>query len=241
LAGCGLVVVAVPPRHIPTVFAAVRRHAPATATVTDTASIKCAVADAARQLFGTDSGRIIGAHPMAGSEQTGANAARADLLPGQTCVLTESPGDAPTSRALVRALWQDWLGMRVVVMTPEAHDAAVASVSHLPHLTSSALVCAASALGGLELAAGGFRDTTRIAAGDPSLWTDIALHNAAALDTALAELQSRLAALRLALHQRDSHTLRQLLEAGRDNRLAWEASQADPRNVPSPPRPAARD
>jgi prephenate dehydrogenase len=161
---------------------------------------------------------FVGSHPLAGSEKRGPEHADADLFQGRVTVVTPGPrsDQAAVERAI--AFWQA-LGSRVVLMEPEEHDRALALTSHLPHLLASALA------GVLppelrQLAATGFRDTTRIAAGDPSLWTGIFLQNRAALLEALEELQGQLIEFQKALMTGDQPATDALLARGKRSRDA---------------------
>lgn len=172
-----LVVVAVPPRLLgPAVCEALDSWPQA--VVTDIGSVKVPALQLARER-GIDLGRYVGSHPMAGSERSGPWAASADLFDGRAWAVT--PHECSDARAVevVRRLATD-CGASVVEMSPVEHDAAVARVSHLPHLMS---VLAAGALVDappqhLELAGQGLRDVTRVAAGDPALWHEIVTANA---------------------------------------------------------------
>ena len=143
------------------------------AFVTDVGSVKVHPHRTVGALMKREGRCFIGSHPMAGSEQVGFGAASADLFDGATCILTndnERP-DADVNRLV--AFWAG-LGSRVAIMDAEEHDRVVARISHVPHLL--AVVCALVALereddGGL--AGGGLRDTSRVAAGDPLMWTEI--------------------------------------------------------------------
>ena len=130
------------------------------------------------------------AHPMAGSEKSGAEAARADLFVGAvTLVCPELAGDT-ASVQLVKGFWEE-LGTRVVLASVAAHDQMVAAMSHLPHLIAALLVrhVAATNSAALELCGPGFRDSTRIASGAPGLWADILLSNSDARQTATPGVQ----------------------------------------------------
>ncbi len=152
---------------------------------------------------------FVGAHPLAGSEKRGPEFASADLFQGRCTVLTPTEHTDAAALAQMQAFWHG-LGARVMLMTPEEHDRALALTSHLPHL-------AAAALAGLlpdelqPLTATGFRSTTRVAAGDPTLWSAIFLHNRQALQTALAAFEARLGAFRRALEAGDRQALDHLL------------------------------
>jgi prephenate dehydrogenase len=152
---------------------------------------------------------FVGSHPLAGSEKRGPEHADADLFRGRLTVVTPGPRTDPAAVERTAAFWQA-LGSRVRLMTPEEHDEALALTSHLPHLLASALAgvlpddCR-------DLAATGFRDTTRVAAGDPALWTAIFAQNRDAVLRALRRLTGRLDALRAALEAGDWTTLDTLL------------------------------
>jgi prephenate dehydrogenase len=153
--------------------------------------------------------RFVGAHPLAGSEKQGAENARADLFDGRVCVLT------PTARTDVAAIervslfWQA-LGCVMKRLTPEEHDLALATTSHLPHFVA-ALLARQLPEKWQAYAATGFRDTTRIAAGNPGLWSAIAHENALALAHTLDQFGKRIAELREAIVNQDTATLTRIL------------------------------
>jgi prephenate dehydrogenase len=162
--------------------------------------------------------RFVGAHPLAGSEKQGAENATADLFDGRVCVVTPTASTDPRAVERATLFWQA-LGCVVKRLTPEEHDLALATTSHLPHLVASLLA------GQLpdkwrQFAATGFRDTTRIAAGDPALWTAIARENALALSHALEVFDERLQQLRRAVLNRNEDALTDLLTAGKKVRDA---------------------
>lgn len=209
----GLVVVAVPPRALPGVIGHALRAYPY-ATVTDVGSVKAGVLDA---LWDTTAGleRYVGSHPMAGSQHSGPLTARADLFAGRTWVITPHRRSEPVSVDRVRAL-VGVCGAREVVMDVEDHDAAVASVSHLPHLLA---VLMASYLNGvphdhLRLAGPGLRDVTRVAGGDPELWEQILGANRSAVLSGLRALREELAGVIAAVEQPPGPELRHRLERG---------------------------
>jgi prephenate dehydrogenase len=161
---------------------------------------------------------FIGSHPLAGSEKCGADHADAHLFAGRLVVVTPAENDDPDHVQRVTAFWQA-LGAQVKLMTPEDHDRAVAMTSHLPHLLAAALAGVLPA----ELhalAATGFRDTTRVAAGDPSLWTGILLHNREAILPALLSFEGALARFREALANGDRDAVNVLLTQGKRRRDA---------------------
>jgi prephenate dehydrogenase len=164
--------------------------------VTDVGSVKAPVVAAVEAARPTDASRYVGGHPMAGSEQEGLAGASADLFVGATWVLTPTGRTDPEVFAALRT-WVTGLGAETIAVAPELHDALVAVVSHVPQLAASTLMNVASRGDDehavmLRLAAGGFRDMTRIASSHPAIWPDICLANRdaiiEALDAYLAEL-----------------------------------------------------
>jgi cyclohexadieny/prephenate dehydrogenase len=161
---------------------------------------------------------FVGSHPLAGSEKRGPEHADANLFEGRWTVLTPTAATDPTALERVQSFWQA-LGSRTRVMAPEAHDLALALTSHLPHLLAAALAgILPPDLHGLT--ASGFRDTTRIAAGDPALWSAIFTHNRPAVLSALSRLEERLRHFRTALEGAESATLLDLLTQAKEVRDA---------------------
>jgi len=161
---------------------------------------------------------FIGGHPLAGSEKSGVEYADSDLFRERVCVLTPTESTHADALQKLSEFWQA-LGSRVRLMSPEEHDQAVAMTSHLPHVIASALA------GVLpddlrELTASGFRDTTRIAAGDPALWQAILSQNRSALLKALDILRGRLELFNVALENDHSSQLTDLLGDGKRRRDA---------------------
>ena len=196
LAGADLCVLATPVAALIGHLEHVWRVAPDDLVITDVGSTKARIVAAADALRRDRALAFVGSHPMAGSEQSGYAVARADLFRGARVILT--PTDATPAHALKRVaeLWES-LGGRVMTLDPAAHDRAVAAVSHLPHLVADALVDAVVRMDPqfLEVAATGFRDTTRIAAGSPVVWREIFQENRAALGAAVAAFRGALADL----------------------------------------------
>lgn len=228
-----LVVVAVPPRHAADVLAQACREFPK-ATVTDVTSVKGRVLDDAWAL-GADPHRVVGGHPMAGREVSGATGARVDLLNDRMWILT--PGVVEGHRLLqVRALVEA-CGAVCIEMDSAEHDRAVALVSHLPQVLSTSL--AGELVGADEqqvrVAGQGLRDMTRIAASDAELWTDILAANADPVVEALDELIKRLARARDAIAHADS-------DSGRDSiRALMIAGAAGQSRIPGKHGLAAAD
>ena len=176
--------------------------------------------------------RYVGGHPMAGSELEGVAGARADLFDGRTWVLTPVPGTDDAAFAALRSLVASF-GAEVVSLAPEAHDAMVALVSHVPHLTAATLMRLADGRAAehgslLRLAAGGFRDMTRIAAGHPGIWPDICAENRDAIVGELDELIANLGEVRRIVADGDRVALVVWLEQARAARLNLPARYARP-------------
>jgi cyclohexadieny/prephenate dehydrogenase len=162
--------------------------------------------------------RFLGAHPLAGSEKTGVEHARADLFAGRTTVVTPTAGSSPDDVILLSAVWNS-LGAKVHAMSPAEHDRAVAATSHAPHVIAAALA-AATPDEYLPLAAAGWLDTTRIAALDADIWRPIFASNRANVLNALEAFEKTMAALRRAIDKGDDRLLNKVLAEAREKRDA---------------------
>ncbi|MEY2405191.1 MAG: prephenate dehydrogenase [Acidimicrobiaceae bacterium] len=207
--------VAVPVRAIPEAVA--EALAATQGVVTDVGSVKGTVVQTV-----TDP-RFVGGHPMAGSEQEGVDGADGDLFEGAVWVLTPTAATDDAVFTTVRSVIAS-LGAEVVALPPDRHDALVAVVSHVPHLTAATLMHLADeraeehkAL--LRLAAGGFRDMTRIAAGHPGIWPDICAENREAIVDMLDRLIAGLTEMRAVVDKADRGALLAVLERARSARV----------------------
>lgn len=173
-----IVVLAAPVLANQRVLARVWGAAPDGVLITDVGSVKAPIVGEAARLRATRALPFVGSHPMAGSERSGYGAARADLFRDAMVIVTPTDATEPPAVKAVTEFWEG-LGARVSLLDPETHDRVVAAVSHLPHLVAAALVAgvAGTDASALPFAARGFRDTTRIAAGDPQVWEEIFLAN----------------------------------------------------------------
>lgn len=222
--GADLVVLAAPVGALPALFATLRPHLADHAIVTDVGSTKANVLVAARQELGSAFSRFVPGHPISGAERSGPSAAQPDLFRGRRVVLTPVVETDASALARVTQVWES-TGASVFLLEAAQHDAVFASVSHLPHLLSFALVDELAARPDAALlfsyAAGGFRDFTRIAASHPDMWRDIALDNRDAL---LAELDAYLGAvqtLRDRVAAGDGPALHACFDRARVARLRW--------------------
>jgi len=209
--------------------------------VTDVGSVKAAIAASV-----TDA-RFVGGHPMAGSEQEGVEGADAELFAGATWVLCPTAVTDSGAFARLRGVVSS-LGAEVVAVAPDRHDELVALVSHVPHLTAAALMGLADDAATehatlLRLAAGGFRDMTRIAAGHPGIWPDICAENAVAIVHVLDGLLEALDHLRSVVSEADRSGLLVVLERARlarmnlPGRVAARPDTLAEVRIPVPDRP----
>jgi prephenate dehydrogenase len=221
-----LVVLAAPVLASRDLLAAIAPHLSRDAVITDLGSTKVAVAAWAHDCL-PDPSRFVPSHPMTGRERSGMDAAAPDLYAGCAWCLTPDEQTEPAALAKVRATVEA-LGARPLLLSAQDHDAAVATISHLPLLAAAALTLAAGTSPGWplasQLAAGGFRDTTRVASGDPSMARDICLTNTepilAALDAYLAQLQR----LRTSIAAGDPE-IRRTFSAAKRTRDTWVDKQ----------------
>jgi prephenate dehydrogenase len=183
--GAGLILFCMPIGGMPEVAERIATVVDRDAVVTDVGSVKQPVVERLGKIF-KGRAEFVGSHPMAGSEQTGLTAARADLFEGAVTILT--PEEA-TRKETVDALAKFWetMGCRVAIATAKAHDEAVALISHLPHLAAAALVQTAlrENPAALDWLGNGFLDTTRVASGPAGMWAEILMENRDAVKKAI--------------------------------------------------------
>ena len=216
-----MVLLAVPMTAYDGLFKAMADVLPAHAIVTDAGSTKQSAIVAAQKNLANPA-RFVAAHPIAGTEHSGAAAAFAELFEDHLCILTPDDHTDAEALATVKSMWET-AGCKIREMDAAEHDDALAGVSHLPHLAAFALVNAVRKQAGdsFEFAAGGFRDFTRIASSSPAMWRDIALCNQQALIGKIDALQHELTILREALEAGDGESLLHEFEAAKQARDAW--------------------
>ena len=182
--------------------------------MTDVGSVKTPVVTALEEIFSQSgaNSNFIGSHPMAGSERSGIAAARADLFEGSVCVLTPTIFTADAPLSVARQLWEK-VGCHILEMQPEDHDRKIARISHLPHLAAIAVTLAALRAdpAASRCAGNGFRDVTRIASGNPELWTGIISQNRAEILAALQDAHDVAGELLAVIRNGDEHALHRLL------------------------------
>jgi cyclohexadieny/prephenate dehydrogenase len=233
--GADLVIVCVPVGVCGAVAKEIALHLKAGAAVSDVGSVKGAIVrDMGQHLPKTV--HFVPAHPVAGTEHSGPDAGFAELFENRWCILTPPEGTDPQAVAKLAAFWR-LLGANVETMTPEHHDLVLAITSHLPHLIAYTIVGTADELQTvtrsevLKFSAGGFRDFTRIAASDPTMWRDIFLANKNAVLEMLGRFNEDISALTKAIRHGDGEALyehftrtrairRGVIEAGQDTEAA---------------------
>jgi cyclohexadieny/prephenate dehydrogenase len=213
VAGADLVILCVPVGAMEAAAAEIAPHLTPETIVSDVGSSKASVAAALRTAL--PNARIIPAHPVAGTENSGPDAGFPTLFRGRWCILTPDEDAAPEDVEAVAEFWRQ-LGAKVEVMDAKHHDLVLAVTSHLPHLIAYTIVGTASDLEGvtesevIKYSAGGFRDFTRIAASNPTMWRDIFLSNKEAVLEMLQRFHEDLTMLQRAIRWDDGDTLFEL-------------------------------
>lgn len=223
VASADYVFVATPVSTIPELALRAARAAPRGCIVTDVGSVKARIVRAVEAEL-PPGVHFVGGHPMCGSELTGLEAARADLYSGSTWVLTPTQATDSGALADLSSLISS-VGARVLAVSPDQHDRFVAFVSHLPHVVAAALTSvvaerAETDVALAKLAAGGFRDLTRIASGSPSIWTDICTWNSDEIVGALEAIGRQLESVKAWLLHGREESLREFLEDAKEARAA---------------------
>lgn len=205
-----LIMLAVPVLQATSVLRQISPHLKAGAILTDLVSVKQCIVEDVTHLYAegilTSANPFVPAHPIAGSEKSGPLAAFEGLFLNRWTILTPMPFSTPQAVNRVEQLWQA-LGANVTTMTPKHHDQILAMTSHLPHLLAYTLVSAATDLGTdlqqevIQYSAGGFRDFTRLAGSDPTMWRDIFLSNKESVLGMLQRFQEEVSALQKAIRQ----------------------------------------
>lgn len=219
-----MILLAVPVGAMPAILQKLAPHLRPRTLVTDAGSTKFDVQQVVYAALGEKAGQFIPGHPIAGSETTGPEAADAGLYRQRTVVLTPLPENSAKDKALLTKVWER-CGARVVTMDAQAHDVALASVSHVPHFLASVFMEQVAAASDsdlrMALAGTGFRDFTRIAAGSPEMWRDIFLANREALLSELSEVKAALERAEQCVRDGDGQGLQDFLERAALARRFW--------------------
>ncbi len=228
--GADLILIAAPVAQTSVILSQILPFLGPDTVITDVGSTKADSVVAARLVMGERIGQFVPAHPIAGRELNGPAAAISDLYAGKKLVITALPENPKASVNLVEDLWKI-CGAQIHFLSPEAHDAVFASVSHLPHLLAYALVDEVSQRDNadtlFQYAASGFRDFTRIAGSSPEMWRDIAMANRDALLHELDAYIANVTATRAALAERDADSLLRTFSRAQSARQRWiEAIEA---------------
>jgi len=235
VSGSDIVLMAVPVAASEATFKAIRHLVDPGVLLMDVGSTKRDVVDAARRVLKERLPSFVPAHPIAGREVAGVEYADAQLYQGRKVILTPL---AQTDPVLVQKATDVWaaVGCQVLKMSPENHDAAFAAVSHLPHLLAFAYVNALSEqpMGRefLSLAGPGFRDFTRIAASDPTMWRDVLLANREEVLKQSASFRAALDALERQMRDWDGSALETLIDTASEARSHWSQQQHASRSGP---------
>lgn len=229
VSGADIVLLAVPVSATEATFKAIRHLVSPQTLLMDVGSTKRDVVDAARRVLRDNVGAFVPCHPITGREVSGVEHSDADLYAGKQVIITPIERTFTAQLEKATTLWTA-LGCRVTQMSPQAHDAAYAAVSHLPHLIAFALMNSISRQGAgpeyLSLAGPGFRDFTRIAASDPTMWRDILVANREELMAQSRLFQDSLQALEQLIQAGDTQALEAQLEHASETRATWRlASQ----------------
>jgi prephenate dehydrogenase len=231
VSGSDIVLIAVPVSATEATFKAIRHLVEPGVLLMDVGSTKRDVVDAARRVLKERISSFVPAHPIAGKEVAGIAHADATLYNGRQVILTPLP---QTSPELVQKATDTWaaIGSQVLRMTPENHDAAFAAVSHLPHLLAFAYFNSVARQPAgrdyLSLAGPGFRDFTRIAASDPTVWRDILLSNREELLKQTMRVRHSLEAMELAIKSGNAEALEDMIRSASEARAGWQMNASKP-------------
>ena len=227
VSGADIVLLAIPVSATEAAFKAIRHLVTPSLLLMDVGSTKCDVVDAARRVLLGNVGSFVPCHPIAGKELSGVEHADGDLYKGRQVILTPTEQTFKSQLQKAEDVWKA-LGCHVLQMSPKAHDAAYAAVSHLPHLLAFAFI---SAIQGqdegkdyLSLAGPGFRDFSRIAASDPQMWRDILIANREELLAQSKIFQQALRSFEQLISSGNGDALQTLIKQASETRAHWRVS-----------------
>ncbi|MEM8648966.1 MAG: prephenate/arogenate dehydrogenase family protein [Pseudomonadota bacterium] len=220
--GADLVIVCTPVGVAGSVAQSIGAHLKPDAIVTDVGSVKQSVVDQMKSHL-PDTVHFVGGHPIAGTEYSGPDAGFAALFEGRWCILTSDDNTDKASLAKLSSFWEK-CGSDVEIMSPKHHDLVLAITSHVPHLIAYNIVGTADELATdtrsevIKFSASGFRDFTRIAASDPTMWRDVFMHNKDAVLEILGRFSEDLSSLQRAIRRSDGDMLFDLFSRTREIR-----------------------
>ena len=227
VSGADIVLLAVPVSATEAAFKAIRHLVTPNTLIMDVGSTKRDVVDAARRVLRENVGAFVPCHPIAGKELSGVDHADVNLYTGKQVIITPIERTYTVQLEKATALWTA-LGCTVETMSPQAHDAAYAAVSHLPHLIAFALMNSITdqvdGKSHLSLAGPGFRDFTRIAASDPKMWRDIMVANREELLAQSTIFKAALTAMEALISAGNGDALEDLIEHASETRANWRIS-----------------
>lgn len=228
VSGSDIVLIAVPVAAIEGTFKAIKHLITPDMLIMDVGSTKTDVVDSAQRVLGSLVGSFVPAHPIAGKEVSGVENADVNLYNGRQVIFTPIGRTLTAQLSRAESVWTA-LGCNVQSMSPEAHDAAFAAVSHLPHLLAFAMMNSIGAQKNadnfLSLAGSGFRDFTRIAASDPEMWHDIFIANRTQLLAQIDTFKQTLQGFENSLLASDSIKLEAAIAAASKRRVQWHLTQ----------------
>jgi len=230
VSGADIVLLAVPVAATEATLKAIKHLVTQQMLIMDVGSTKRDVIDSARRVLRDNVGAFVPCHPVTGKEVSGVEHADPDLYSGRQVILTPVDRTLPAQKEKAVQVWEG-LGCKVLQMTPDAHDAAFAAISHLPHLISFALMNGISSQADgkdfLSLAGPGFRDFTRIAASEPKMWRDILLANKHELLAQSKIFQRTLQAMELMIESGNAEALEGLIEQASGTRANWRMGSSN--------------
>lgn len=231
VSGSDIVLIAVPVAAIEGTFKAIKHMITPDMLIMDVGSTKTDVVDAAQRILGSLVGSFVPAHPIAGKERTGVESADVNLYAGRKVILTPVARTLTSQLSRAQSIWTS-LGCTVESMSPDAHDAAFAAVSHLPHLLAFALMNSITTQKNgddyLSLAGPGFRDFTRIAASDPEMWHDIFMANKVQMTLQIEQFHQALDLMASMIANSDSKSLQSSIAHASVARKSWHLANELP-------------
>ena len=213
--GSDMVILATPVGKVLSTLEKIKPYLKKGCIVTDVASVKDIIVRRAEKIIGSK-GYFVGVHPMAGSEQRGVDKADGNLFKGAPCILTKTKKTNAKALRVVSNFWRA-IGSKIYVLSPSEHDEKISDISHLPHIAASALSLTVKPPS-LKFASTGFKDTTRIAAGDPELWISILLANRVNVAKDVQDYLKKLKGIRNLIIRGKSRKLRKTLLSAKRKR-----------------------